>query len=134
MRDLQRRIHRLCDAGRLDAECVDSSLEVRLGDHTRTQRVRFGVTDGIAWFESTVLSTARVGDWGDDWHSLARAAWIRNDIGGLVGFGFDDRDRLVGRVEVPLATLDDPEIVASVRELAAECDRFERAVVGGDEE
>jgi hypothetical protein len=51
----------------------------------------------------------------------------------LVAFGFDKRDRLVGIVEQPIATMAPEELRFYVEMLAKECDRFEYVLTGEDE-
>ena len=43
-------------------------------------------------------------------------------------------NRLLGRIEQPVATLDHEELELYVEILAKECDRFEYVLTGGDEE
>lgn len=134
MHDLHARIDTLITRDARPWVRTGRIVQVRLGRQGRQQRVRFGIEDGVVWFESTVLDLNEDERAMSRWHDLARVAWIRNASAGLVGFGFDAEDRLVGRVEYPLATIDDAEIVACIAEVAAECDRFERSWARGDAE
>lgn len=134
MRDLHTRIDALVRRRRLPWTRNGNRIAVRLGESGRSQVVRFGRIDSVVWFESTVVDASLVTAEVDSWRMLAVAAWARNAVPGLVGFAFDDDDRLVGRVEYPWATLDDEEISVCVAEVAAECDRFEAGWRGEDEE
>lgn len=60
----------------------------------------------------------------------ARRAWFRNGMGDLVSFGVDGKGRLAGRIEQPMASLDDAELELYVETVARECDRFEYVLLG----
>lgn len=65
---------------------------------------------------------------------LPTQAWLRNRSTALVGFRIDDRSRLLGEAWVPKAGLTAEEFELYVRNLAAECDRFEFVLTGRDAE
>lgn len=67
-------------------------------------------------------------------HEPVLAAWLRNRAPRLVGFRFDERDRLIGEAWVPLAGLQAPELNVYLRAVAAECDLFEFQLTGSDRE
>ena len=66
------------------------------------------------------------------WRKLAVQTWERNSLHQIVTFGFDDKDRLIGRVQHPAECLDAEELRVYVETLAWECDRFEVVISGED--
>ncbi|MFH1144516.1 MAG: hypothetical protein V1774_08245 [Candidatus Eisenbacteria bacterium] len=65
---------------------------------------------------------------------LVYRVWRKNAEKQLVAFAFDGRDRLIGLVEHPIATMSPAELAFYVELLARECDRFEYVLRGEDEE
>ena len=63
---------------------------------------------------------------------VAVEAWRRNAGMQLVGFEFDKRDRLIGRISHPADRLDPEELELYVNALARECDAFEYVLSGED--
>lgn len=61
-------------------------------------------------------------------------AWRRNRASRLVGFRLDQRGRLVGDAWVPKAGIEREELLLYIRQVAAECDRFEYLLTGKDRE
>ena len=59
---------------------------------------------------------------------------LRNRTAALVGFRIDNRSRLVGEAWVSKSGLTTEEFELYVRNLAAECDRFEFVLTGRDAE
>ncbi len=59
-------------------------------------------------------------------------AWEHNRRDSLVGFRFDNRDRLVGECLVPVAGLTADEFEVYARAVAVECDRYEYLLTGRD--
>lgn len=106
--------------------------KLTMGLGTRHQSVEIRVVDDDCELTSVVLPTSTVTANHEQWRSLARLAWQRNADTDVVTFTFDRRDRLVGRVRHPAATLDPEELALYVRSLMRECDRFEYLLSGLD--
>lgn len=66
--------------------------------------------------------------------NLALHVWRRNRAAMLAGFRIDPRGRLIGESLIPKAGLSPREFQQWVHVVAAECDRFEHALTGKDEE
>jgi hypothetical protein len=64
----------------------------------------------------------------------ALRAWTRNRSTVFVGFRVDDRERMIGEVSVPKQGITASEFQLILRHLAAEADRFEFELTGGDRE
>ena len=107
-----------------------SRVTIRLG--TRHQSVEIRLVDDDYELTSIVLPASDVTASDDNWRDLVRLAWQRNADTDVVTFTFDDRDRLVGRIRHPAATLDHEELSLYVRSLVRECDRFEYLLSGMD--
>ena len=106
-------------------------LRVHVGSD-RYHRIRI-VRDGDDYvFTAIILLAKDVTRTTRRWNELARLVWQRNAEREVVAFGFDDRDRLVGRVRHPARFLDEEEVEFYVRCLAAECDRLEYLLTGLD--
>lgn len=65
---------------------------------------------------------------------LAERVLERNRSVRLVGYRLDDRRRLVGEAVLPKAGLEGDELVFRLKQLAADCNRFEYVLAGKDEE
>ena len=109
-------------------------VRVTLREGGRSQAIRVSRNEDRYVFRSVVLTASEVTRNDDDWRRIAYRAWRRNASKSLVTFAFDDYDRLIGLVEVPVATLDQEELDLYVETLAKECDRFEYALTGKDVE
>ena len=103
-----------------------------MGLGTRQQSIEIRVADDDCELLSVVLPTSSVTAKHGKWRALARLAWQRNADTDVVTFTFDKRDRLVGHVRHPVATLDPEELTLYVRSLVRECDRFEYLLSGMD--
>ena len=110
------------------------NIRVQLTKRSRTQVVRCARTQDRYVFRSSVLPPKQVTTSDRTWRDLAYRAWRRNAAKELVTFSFDERDALIGVIEVPTATLDREELQLYVETLAKECDRFEYALTGEDVE
>ncbi len=112
-----------------------NAVRVELEKGSRAQVVRFARNHDRYVFRSTVLSSKQVTTTSDRaWRDLAYRAWRRNAAKELVTFSFDEKDALIGVIEVSAATLDREELQIYVETLAKECDRFEYALTGQDVE
>ena len=109
-------------------------IRVTLRDGGRSQKIRVSRDENRYVFRSVVLLASAVTQNSQHWRRIAYRAWRRNASQALVTFAFDDEGRLVGLVEVPVATLDHEELDLYVEVLAKECDRFEHALTGEDAE
>ena len=118
----------------LDCECQHFQHHSRLsvGIGTRHQEIEVRVVNDDYELTSVVLPASDVTATAEGWRDLARLAWQRNADTDIVTFTFDDRDRLVGRVRHPAATMDTEELTLYVRSLVRECDRFEYLLSGLD--
>ncbi len=63
---------------------------------------------------------------------LPTVLWRKDGIKELVTFAFDEKDRMVGLIEQPMATLDHEELQFHIEVVAKECDRFEYALTGAN--
>ena len=115
-----------------EVEHFQNHSRVTVGLGTRHQSVEIRVVDDEYELTSVVLPASDVTANDDKWRDLARLAWQRNADADVVTFTFDDRDRLVGRIRHPAATLDHEELSLYVRSLVRECDRFEYLLSGTD--
>jgi hypothetical protein len=104
-------------------------IEVRFADE-RHQRVRVDDEGDAFRVVGVVAQRAEV----QQQEKIALRAWRRNRSTQLVGFRRDDRGRLVGESWVPKAGLSGEEFATYVRQVAAECDRFEYLLTGKDTE
>ena len=111
-----------------------NAVRVELEKGSRAQVVRFARNHDHYVFRSTVLSSKQVKTSDRAWRDLAYRAWRRNAAKELVTFSFDEKDALIGVIEVSAATLDREELQIYVETLAKECDRFEYALTGQDVE
>jgi hypothetical protein len=134
MDDLERLIRKLIREQKLHWALDGSRLTIHFGDHGRSQVVQLGRRGGDYVFTSRVLPAAQVTKTAKRWRQLAYRAWCRNAQSDLVTFGFDEEDRLVGRVVQPAETCDEAEVLLYVDTLAQECDEFEYVLTGGDAE
>ena len=100
----------------------------------RTQRVEIRRHDSLYVFRSVVVGTDYVTRRDKAWRNLARRVWRKNAVKDLITFAFDEQDRLLGRIEQPVATLDENELRLYVELVARECDRFEYLLTGNDAE
>lgn len=118
----------------LSCECQHFQHHSRLsvGNGTRHQDVEVRMVGDDYVLTSVVLPTSEVTATADGWRGLARLAWQRNADTDIVAFSFDERDRLVGRILHPAATIDIEELLLYVRSLVRDCDRFEYLLSGLD--
>ena len=110
------------------------AVRVELEKGSRAQVVRFARNHDRYIFRSIVLRSTQVTTSDTAWRDLAYRAWRRNAAKELVTFSFDEKDALIGVIEVSAATLDREELQIYVETLAKECDRFEYALTGQDVE
>ena len=132
-----KRIATMIESVASDLDCVikhhQHHTQLTMGIGTRRQSVEIRIVDDDYELTSVVLPTSIVTAKQDKWRALARLAWQRNANTDVVTFTFDKRDRLVGRVRHPAATLDLEELSLYVRSLVRECDRFEYLLSGLDQ-
>jgi len=131
---VRERIDELIRSRKLNWERAGSSVKVQLGQSGRSQRVHIRREGDIYIFRSVVVGSEYVTRTNSVWRETARRAWRKNGLKDLITFAFDERDRLVGRIEQPVATLDHEELELYVDVLAKECDRFEYVITGKDRE
>lgn len=128
--ELDARIDRLISRRRLEWTRDGDTLMVGLWGNGRNQRVKVRRRGEICRIWSVVLPKRKVGESRRLRAEHARRAWFRNGMGDLVSFGVDGKGRLVGRIEQPMASLDDAELKLYVETVARECDRFEYVLLG----
>jgi hypothetical protein len=56
--------------------------------------------------------------------------WRRNRTAQLLGFGFDEKDRLVGKAWVPKVGLKQDEFLTYLKRIATECELFAYNLLG----
>jgi hypothetical protein len=108
-------------------------IRVLVGRAQRFQDVRVKREGSVYDFTSVVLGTHAVTRSRKRWRIIAEHAWRRNADLQLVGFQFDERDRLIGRISHPADHLDPDELELYVNALARECDAFEYVLSGEDQ-
>ena len=134
MKMLTSQIDRLIASERLTWSRQDDMVVVVLSRSRRMQWVHLARRGGFYVFSSVVARRAFVTASDDRWRRLAYRVWRRNAMKDLITFAFDERDRLVGLIEQPVATLDENELRLYVELVARECDRFEYLLTGDDAE
>jgi hypothetical protein len=107
-------------------------LTVWTKGRARHQDMRLSRVGGSYAITSTILGPGAVRRTDKGWRRLALIAWQRNAEQGLVTFGFDKNDRLVGQVVHPADHLDVEELDVYVQALSQECDRLEYLLSGKD--
>ena len=136
MESLTARIDELIASGSVRWSRDGNAVRVELEKGSRKQFVRFARNhDPDRYvFRSIVLRSTQVTKSDTAWRDLAYRAWRRNAVKDLVTFSFDEKDALIGVIEVSAATLDHEELQIYVETLAKECDRFEYVLTGQDVE
>lgn len=104
-------------------------IDVPLG-HEGRHRVHLLEEDDMVRLTAVVQRAVRVEHAAD----LEADVLDRNRASRLVGYRLDDRGRLVGEALLPAAGLEGEEIAFRLKVLAADCNRFEYALTGGDVE
>ena len=128
--ELGARVDALIELSDLDWERDGDTLDVGLWPDGRDQRVRLRRRGEAARISSVVMTAGKVGSRASQRCDAARRSWFRNRMGDLVSFGVDRKGRVLGRIEQPMATLDDEELELYVETVARECDRFEYVLLG----
>ena len=133
MRSVIQSIDELIENRELRWSREGTTVTVELWRQGRRQAVECSRRDALYIFDSVVVDAAFVTKNQKAWRALASITWQRNAMKDLVTFAFDGRDRLVGRMEQPVATLDPEELKLYIQVLAEECDRFEYVLTGKDQ-
>jgi hypothetical protein len=107
-------------------------VKVDLGNGARHHVVRIEQRGTDAILTAVIRSKSQVARSPETLRSTARLAWTRNASAELVTFLVDTSNNLVGRIRHPAATLDHAELVAYLRTMVRECDRFEYLLSGKD--
>ena len=110
-----------------DIACRGGDLIVRL-QTGRSQRVAVQITEETLEFTSIVARTSAL-NFDDDLHMRV---WRRNRSVQGVGFGVDNKDRVVARAWMPMVGATKDEFLECLRHLAAEADLFEYQLTGKD--
>lgn len=134
MNSLLEQVDTLITAENLPWTRKGSVLDVELWPNGRRQKVHLQRTGATYRFWSVVAGPAFVRKSDRAWRELAHRAWRKNDLKEIVTFSFDRRDRLIGVILQPAASLHREEIVLYIDSLARECDRFEYQLLGRDRE
>jgi hypothetical protein len=132
MEALRRRIDELIERRSLPWARTGGRIEIELSAGGRRQVVYMKQIDGFYRFWSVVAPTSFVTRNVKAWRNLAYRAWRKNDAQDVIGFSFDDQDRLIGCIDQPVETVDHAEIAFYIDLLARECDRFEYRLSGED--
>ena len=132
MKALLERVRSAIASGKQSWTQNGETVTVRFSRNARGHQVRLGRRDDLYVLSAIVLPAAEVTASDEQWRNIAYKAWRRNSMTELVTFAFDNEDRLIGLIEVPVATLDREELEAYIDTLARECDRFEFALTGQD--
>lgn len=96
----------------------------------RQHRVDVSVEDEVIELRAVVAKAAAL----RSVEEPVLTAWRRNRAASLVGFRFDNRERLIAEAWVPKAGLKAEEFVAYVRAVARESDSLEFRLTGLDAE
>ena len=108
------------------------SVEVELWPGGRKHTVEVNLHSETYIFSSRVVDAKHVTQSNRYWRDLVYRAWRKNAVKELITFAFDERDRLIGLIAQPVATLDHEELKLYIDTVAKECDRFEYALTGKD--
>ena len=111
----------------IDVEREAAVVNLKTG---RKQRVYIRLADETMELTSFV---ARRCSWDSDSNIHVRA-WRRNRSTHGVGFGVDDKNRLLARAWMPLVGATKGEFLECLKHLAAEADLFEYQLTGKDQE
>ena len=125
-------LERIAESHDRDWTVGPDRVVVSTANGKRSQEIRFALQGDHVVLTSIVLGSAAVTRTPARWRALAVRAWERNAESNLVTFSFDRRNRLVARVRHLAAHLDPAELELYVCVLAAESDRFEYVLSGGD--
>jgi len=109
-----------------------NSVEVDLWPGGRKHIVKVNRRSETYIFSSRVVDAKHVTQSNRYWRDLVYRAWRKNSVKELITFAFDERDRLIGLIAQPAATLDHEELKLYIDTVAKECDRFEYALTGKD--
>ena len=107
-------------------------IQVLVGGAERYQEVRVAQVEDLFVLTSVVLGSRAVTKSHRRRRQVAVEAWRRNADLQLVGFEFDNRERLIGKISHPADHLDPEELELYVNALARECDAFEYVLSGED--
>jgi len=132
MKNLTEQIDSVITRYRLPWTRRGQTITVELWYRGRKQNVHFDRRGEMYVFSSVVLDAHLVTRNKKNHRDLARRAWRKNALIDLVTFAFDDKHRLIGVLEQPVATLDTEELRFYVETLAKDCDRFEYVLTGRD--
>jgi len=134
LNSLSERIPKLIESRKLPWSLDSDKIDVEVTRSGRRHRVAIGQWSQNYVFVSVVTGSKHVTQTHTYWRKLAYRAWRRNAFNELVTFAFDEKDRLIGLIEQPIATLDDDELALYIETVAKECDRFEYVLTGEDNE
>ncbi len=109
-----------------------NSVEVELWPGGRKHIVEVNRRSETYIFSSRVVDAKHVTQSNRYWRDLVYRAWRKNAVKELITFAFDERDRLIGLIAQPAATLDHEELKLYIDTVAKECDRFEYILTGSD--
>ena len=97
----------------------------------RSQRVRIRKVGDYFQLSSIVLGQQQTRSLEPE--AIVELVWGRNHETDVVAFGWDERGRLIGRVDQLAATMDAAELFFYLEVLAQECDRLEWLLTGEDQ-
>ena len=109
-----------------------NAVRVELTRHGRRHTVHLARKGDRYLFRAVVAGAALIGGNDARRRELAYRIWRRNALKSVILFTIDGRDRVIGLVEQPVASMHDAELRSYVETLAKECDRFEYVLTGED--
>ena len=129
MQSLHRRIDELVEREELPWQRDGNRVTIYFTRNGRSQAVHLARKDDRYRFYSVVVHADEVKE---DRRLLAFRIWRRNGLKPVVLFMLDDRDRVIGLIEQPVASMHTRELGLYLETLARECDRFEYILTGDD--
>ena len=114
---------------RVDWEAPVATLSL---GNARQQRVRIIRSNDYYQLSSIVLGRQQTRSLSPK--RIAELVWLRNQETDVVAFGWDKRDRLVGRIDQLAETMDAEDLFFYLEMLALECDRLEWLITGEDKQ
>lgn len=129
MEKLLSRIDQLITAKRLPWRRQGRKVRILLSQDGRSQDIHLTQQRDRYVLSSVIAHTSAVNE---DLRSLAYRLWRRNALKAVVTFTIDRRERVVGHIDQPIASVHDKELKFYLETLARECDRLEYILTGED--
>ena len=129
MEKLLSRIDHLIAVEQLPWRRKGSKVRISLSQDGRSQNIHLARQRDHYVLSSVIAHASAVNE---DRRTLAYRLWRRNGLKAVVTFTIDRRDRVVGRIDQPIASVHDKELKFYLETLARECDRLEYILTGAD--